>query len=136
MLSVASRLACRRLRLTVGDTPWVAWYKSPTLGRFTGASSRQSMGTLSVDLIPTTTPSALVVFLTSRSSWTSAIVSRIEALVSELSSQWIWLIKRTYQPSIIRKKRKCGYLTRSKTVGGRKILKRRQAKGRARLFGA
>jgi len=48
----------------------------------------------------------------------------------------IWLIKRTYQPSLLRKKRKSGLLKRRKTVGGRKILKRRRAKGRARLFGA
>jgi large subunit ribosomal protein L34 len=48
----------------------------------------------------------------------------------------IWLIKRTFQPSLLRKKRKCGYLKRSKSVGGRKILKRRRAKGRQRLFGA
>ena len=48
----------------------------------------------------------------------------------------IWFIKRTYQPSLLRKKRKSGFLKRKKTVGGRKILKRRRAKGRARLFGA
>ena len=49
---------------------------------------------------------------------------------------WTWLIKRTFQPSIIRKKRKCGYLKRSKSAGGRKILRRRREKGRSRLFGA
>ena len=48
----------------------------------------------------------------------------------------IWFIKRTFQPSLLRKKRKSGFLKRKKTVGGRKILKRRRAKGRARLFGA
>ncbi|KAG7358641.1 50S ribosomal protein L34 [Nitzschia inconspicua] len=48
----------------------------------------------------------------------------------------LWLLKRTFQPSLLRKKRKCGYLTRRRTVGGRKILKRRKAKGRQRLFGA
>src|SRR5210317_1420178 len=54
----------------------------------------------------------------------------------EAFSLWTWLIKRTFQPSIIRKKRKCGYLKRSKSVGGRKILRRRREKGRSRLFGA
>ncbi|KAG7341707.1 50S ribosomal protein L34 [Nitzschia inconspicua] len=48
----------------------------------------------------------------------------------------LWLLKRTFQPSLLRKKRKCGYLKRRRTVGGRKILKRRKAKGRQRLFGA
>mmetsp|Transcript_26224 Transcript_26224/g.30935 ORF Transcript_26224/g.30935 Transcript_26224/m.30935 type:complete len:147 (-) Transcript_26224:412-852(-) len=46
-----------------------------------------------------------------------------------------WLIKRTYQPSIIRKRRKTGFLTRQKSVGGRRVLKRRQMKGRIRLGG-
>jgi large subunit ribosomal protein L34 len=47
----------------------------------------------------------------------------------------IWLIKRTFQPSIIRKKRKMGFLVRQRTVGGRRTLNRRAAKGRARLGG-
>ena len=53
-----------------------------------------------------------------------------------LASTAIWWIKRTFQPSVLRKKRQHGYLNRSKSVGGRKILRRRKAKGRARLFGA
>ncbi|MGK3754780.1 MAG: large subunit ribosomal protein L34 [Bacillariaceae sp.] len=55
---------------------------------------------------------------------------------SSILSWAIWLIKRTYQPSLLKKKRKCGYLKRRQTVGGRKILKRRRQKGRKRLFGA
>lgn len=47
----------------------------------------------------------------------------------------IVFIKRTFQPSIIRKKRKMGFLVRQRTVGGRKVLKRRMAKGRWRLGG-
>jgi len=46
-----------------------------------------------------------------------------------------WLIKRTFQPSIIRKRRKTGFLTRQKTVGGRRVLARRKQKGRLRLGG-
>ena len=45
------------------------------------------------------------------------------------------MIKRTYQPSIIRKRRKQGFLERQKTVGGQRVLKRRRQKGRARLGG-
>lgn len=48
---------------------------------------------------------------------------------------FIWLIKRTFQPSVLRKRRKTGFLSRHKSTGGRKILKRRIAKGRARLGG-
>ena len=53
-----------------------------------------------------------------------------------MTSLSVWLIKRTYQPSLLRKKRMHGYLKRSESVGGRKILRRRKAKKRARLFGA
>jgi len=44
-----------------------------------------------------------------------------------------WLIKRTFQPSIIRKRRKHGFRRRKESVGGNRVLKRRLAKGRMRL---
>lgn len=55
---------------------------------------------------------------------------------SSILSWAIWLIKRTYQPSLLKKKRQCGYMKRRQSVGGRRILKRRRQKGRKRLFGA
>jgi large subunit ribosomal protein L34 len=67
----------------------------------------------------------------------SSISNKLSLIVNDcLASISIWLIKRTFQPSLLRKKRKHGFLQRSATPGGRKILKRRKAKGRARLFGA
>ena len=57
------------------------------------------------------------------------------SLLETLESWSTWLIKRTFQPSIIRKRRKHGFLERTRTVGGRRVLNRRRHKGRARLGG-
>lgn len=43
------------------------------------------------------------------------------------------IMKRTYQPSVIRRKRTHGFLVRMKTRRGAAIIRARRAKGRARL---
>jgi len=42
-------------------------------------------------------------------------------------------MKRTYQPSKVRRARTHGFLTRMKTRGGRAVINARRAKGRVKL---
>jgi ribosomal protein L34 len=55
------------------------------------------------------------------------------SLQSSLFQQFLWLIKRTYQPSTLRRNRKVGFLGRLGTKGGRDTIARRVAKGRHKV---
>ena len=64
----------------------------------------------------------------------AAGVRNVTQNLAEFLDTSIMLIKRTWQPSLLKRKRKHGMYSRLRTRHGRKITLRRRQKGRRRIF--
>ena len=69
----------------------------------------------------------------SSNSASSSPTASTGSLLRDFIEESIMYIKRTFQPSLIRRKRKHGFLARVRTKDGRRILSRRRVKKRTNL---
>ena len=74
-----------------------------------------------------------VLAASSSSATASALLGEARQGLNALLRAGLWLIKRTFQPSLIRRKRKHGFLARAGTKDGVHVLNRRRQKGRRKL---
>ena len=134
MISVLQRASPVLGRISMSARP------ASMMGRGAGRANSCLATTQHLPVSASSTAGCILHFLPSAqfvasplSSLSATLTTVMDDIMVSLLGPSILLIKRTFQPSILRKKRKHGFLKRHKSVGGRRVLKRRKHKGRARL---
>ena len=69
----------------------------------------------------------------SSSQFLSPVILMHAAPPRRVPSPMLAHTKRTYQPSVLIRKRRHGFLSRITSVGGRRVLAQRRAKGRRKF---
>lgn len=123
------------------SAPWALatkLYESLSMTNFSSKDSSSSwMSAIAFPSSTHRTPTVFDIINEQRSA--NSITSNVTTTIGESStsseemSNGILFVKRTFQPSLLRRKRKHGFLARVATRHGRKILAARRAKGRTSL---